>query len=98
MPSCAGALAGTLITITALGCGVGSPEQAGSFDIAKLRSHPIVLMTEATRCAVAAHARLFTERRVRPLLAMSQQMQLDAAGGVLIGFDQQRLARARKTS
>ncbi len=33
--------------ITALGCGIGSPEAGGSFDIEKLRYHQIVLRTDA---------------------------------------------------
>jgi DNA gyrase subunit B len=36
---------GTLIAT--LGCGIGSPEQGGNFDIGKLRYHHIVLMTDA---------------------------------------------------
>jgi len=36
---------GTLIAT--LGCGIGSPEQGGNFDISKLRYHHIVLMTDA---------------------------------------------------
>jgi DNA gyrase subunit B len=36
---------GTLIAT--LGCGIGSPEQGGNFDIQKLRYHHIVLMTDA---------------------------------------------------
>jgi DNA gyrase subunit B len=36
---------GTLIA--ALGCGIGHPDQGGSFDVEKLRYHQIVLMTDA---------------------------------------------------
>ena len=36
---------GTLIAT--LGCGIGSPEQGGNFDVSKLRYHHIVLMTDA---------------------------------------------------
>ena len=36
---------GTLIA--ALGCGIGSPDQGGNFDIEKLRYHQVVLMTDA---------------------------------------------------
>ncbi len=36
---------GTLIAT--LGCGIGAPEQGGNFDVAKLRYHHIVLMTDA---------------------------------------------------
>ncbi len=36
---------GTLIA--ALGCGIGSPDQGGNFDVEKLRYHQIVLMTDA---------------------------------------------------
>jgi DNA gyrase subunit B len=36
---------GTLIA--ALGCGIGHPDQGGSFDIEKLRYHQVVLMTDA---------------------------------------------------
>src|SRR4029079_869811 len=35
---------GTLIT--ALGCGIGNPEQGGSFDIEKIRYHHIWVMTD----------------------------------------------------
>ena len=55
-----------------------------------LKLHPVIL-DSLRALPPGPHARLFTERRVRPLLALSQQTQLDAAGGVLIGCDQHRV-------